>query len=402
MARVRKGGNESLRSDFLASIATSYSTPEIAIVSGKGAYLKDADGKTYLDFLSGIATNALGAAHPKIIAAVREQIGKVSHISNLYAHPENIRLASRLREMVGDSASRVFFCNSGAEANEAAIKLSRLTGRKEIIAMRGAFHGRTLGALSITGQQSKRAPFLPLMSGIRFVDFDDLKGLRRAVSRRTAMVIVEPIQGENGVVVPEAGFLQGVAEISRSCGALFAVDAVQTGMGRTGSWFGYEDEGVRPDIITLAKALGGGLPMGAMIATSTAPQFSPGQHGSTFGGNPIVAAAANVVIDVIEKDQLMERAIALHKTLKEALIDLPMIADVRGGGLLIGIVLTESRAKELAAKLQENGILVNAATDSVIRLAPPLIVTKKEISRFVEVFSRIVQALVKNPSGVRR
>jgi acetylornithine aminotransferase len=267
--------------------------------------------------------------------------------------------------------------------------------------MRGAFHGRTLGALSITGQQSKRAPFLPLMSGIRFVDFDDLKGLRRAVSRRTAMVIVEPIQGENGVVVPEAGFLQGVAEISRSCGALFAVDAVQTGMGRTGSWFGYEDEGVRPDIITLAKALGGGLPMGAMIATSTAPQFSPGQHGSTFGGNPIVAAAANVVIDVIEKDQLMERAIALHKTLKEALIDLPMIADVRGGGLLIGIVLSEPRAKELAAKLQENGILVNAATDSVIRLAPPLIVTKKEITRFVEVFSRIVLALVKNRSGVR-
>ena len=401
MARARKTGNESLRSDFLASIATSYSTPEIAIVSGKGAYLKDADGKTYLDFLSGIATNALGAAHPKIIAAVREQIGKVSHISNLDAHPENIRLASRLREMVGDSASRVFFCNSGAEANEAAIKLSRLTGRKEIIAMRGAFHGRTLGALSITGQQSKRTPFLPLMSGIRFVDFDDLKGLRRAVSRRTAMVIVEPIQGENGVVVPESGFLQGVAEISRSCGALFAVDAVQTGMGRTGSWFGYEDEGVRPDIITLAKALGGGLPMGAMIATSTAPQFSPGQHGSTFGGNPIVAAAANVVIDVIEKDQLMERAIALHKTLKEALIDLPMIADVRGGGLLIGIVLTESRAKELAAKLQENGVLVNAATDSVIRLAPPLIVSKKEITRFVEVFSRIVQALFKNRSGVR-
>jgi acetylornithine/N-succinyldiaminopimelate aminotransferase len=401
MARARKTGNESLRSDFLASIATSYSTPEIAIVSGKGAYLKDADGKTYLDFLSGIATNALGAAHPKIIAAVREQIGKVSHISNLYAHPENIRLASRLREMVGDSESRVFFCNSGAEANEAAIKLSRLTGRKEIIAMRGAFHGRTLGALSITGQQSKRTPFLPLMSGIRFVDFDDLKGLRRAVSRRTAMVIVEPIQGENGVVVPEPGFLQGVAEISRSCGALFAVDAVQTGMGRTGSWFGYEDEGVRPDIITLAKALGGGLPMGAMIATSTAPQFSPGQHGSTFGGNPIVAAAANVVIDVIEKDQLMERAIALHEMLKEAVIELPMIADVRGGGLLIGIVLSEPRAKELAAKLQENGILVNAATDSVIRLAPPLIVSKKEITRFVEVFSRIVQALFKNRSGVR-
>lgn len=389
----RKESNESLRSDFLASISASYATPEIAIVSGKGAYLKDANGKTYLDFLSGIATNALGAAHPRIVAAVRGQIAKVSHISNLYAHPENIRLAARLCQMVGDPASRVFFCNSGAEANEAAIKISRLSGRHEIVSMRGAFHGRTMGALSITGQESKRAPFLPLPGDVRFVDFDDLHGLNRAVSRRTAMVIVEPIQGENGVVVPQPGFLRGVEAIARERGALFAVDAVQTGMGRTGTWFGFEDEEIRPDIITLAKGLGGGLPMGAMIATSSAPQFSPGQHGSTFGGNPIVASAANAVIDVIERENLMAKAVTLHLILKKAIEELPMVAEVRGRGLLMGIVLSEARAKELVARLQEAGILANPATDSVIRLAPPLIITKKEIDLFIMAFTRIIRSI---------
>ena len=395
---VSKAGesNESLHSDFQDSISASYSTPEIAIVSGKGAYLKDANGQKYLDFLSGIATNALGAAHPQIVAAVTKQISKVSHISNLYAHPENIRLARKLAAMTGDAKARVFFCNSGAEANEAAIKLSRLTGRQEIIAMRGAFHGRTLGALSITGQQRKRAPFLPLLDHIRFVDYDDLVGLRRALSSRTAMVIVEPIQGENGVVVPRPGFLQGVEEIARSKGALFAVDAVQTGMGRTGHWFGYEEEGVHPDIITLAKGLGGGLPMGAMIATSTAPQFSPGQHGSTFGGNPIVAAAANAVIDVIERDDLMAKAVALHDLLKGALEGLPLVEEVRGGGLLIGIVLSEPRAKEFVAHLQVDGVLVNAATDYVIRLAPPLIITTREIDRFVTSFIKVSNSLLKS------
>ena len=401
MARARsgrKGANERLRAEFLSSISASYSTPEIAIVAGKGAYLTDADGKTYLDFLSGIATNALGAAHPEIISAVRKQVAKVSHISNLYAHPENIRLATRLCEMVGDSGSRVFFCNSGAEANEAAIKLSRLTGRNEIVSMRGAFHGRTLGALSLTGQQGKRAPFLPLLGDVRFVDYDDLDGLRRAVSRRTAMVIVEPIQGENGVVVPDSGFLRGVESIARKYGALFAVDAVQTGMGRTGTWFGFEDEGVRPDIITVAKGLGGGLPMGAMIATSSAPQFAPGQHGSTFGGNPIVAAAANAVIDVIEKKELMARAVTLHGYLKASISDLPMIAEVRGRGLLIGIVLTAPKAKEIVARLQQEGVLANAATDLVIRLAPPLVITMKEIDRFVTALKKTLNS---NASGSR-
>lgn len=385
--------NELLSESYRASISPSYSIPEIAIVSGKGAYLLDADGKKYLDFLSGIATNALGAAHPKIVKAVTDQVSQISHISNFYSHPETIRLASRLQGLVGDDGARVFFCNSGAEANEAAIKISRLTGRKEIISMRGAFHGRTMGALSLTGQQPKRAPFAPLLRDVRFVDFGDLQSLRYAVSRKTAMIIVEPIQGENGVVVPPFGYLRGVAEIAKSSGALLAIDAVQTGMGRTGQWFGYEDEGIRPDIITLAKGLGGGLPMGAMISTSSAPQFAPGQHGTTFGGNPIVAAASNAVIDVIESEKLMERASDLSYALQEALSHIPGVDHVRGKGLLIGVVLHDGVAKKVVAKLQQEGILANAANDDVVRLAPPLIITIKEVNAFVSAFSKVMAEL---------
>ena len=388
--RSRGRGNDAIRADYAEAISPSYSTPEIAVVSGKGAYLKDADGKIYLDFLSGIATNALGAAHPAIIKAVSRQVAQVSHISNFYAHPETVKLASRLQSMTGDPGARVFFCNSGAEANEAAIKLSRLSGRSEIIAMRGAFHGRTMGALSLTGQIAKQRPFLPLLRDVRFVDYDDVRGLKRALSNKTAMVILEPIQGENGVVVPEEGYLREVGNLSRSSGALFAIDAVQTGMGRTGTWFGYEDQGVRPDLITLAKGLGGGLPMGAMIALSTAPQFSPGEHGSTFGGNPIVAAAANAVIDVIERDALMDRALRLHHRLRDALLPLPGLVEIRGKGLLIGIVLDRPKAKGVVSRLQHEGILANAATDHVVRLAPPLIITEKEIDRFIKTFRKVI------------
>lgn len=390
---VRRESNETIRADYQRYLSESYAVPEIVISSGKGAYLKDADGKRYLDFLSGIATNALGAAHPRIISAVSGQVRAVSHISNFYAHSETIKLASRLQGMVGDQAARVFFCNSGAEANEAAIKISRLTGRSEIIAMRGAFHGRTMGALSITGQEAKRKPFFPLLKGVKFCEFDDLNSLRRAVSRRTAMVIVEPIQGENGVVVPAAGYLAEVAELTRSVGALLAIDAVQTGMGRTGQWFGYEDEGVTPDLITLAKGLGGGLPMGAMIATSTAPQFAPGQHGTTFGGNPVVAAAANAVIDVIEEEGLMKRAIELHHRLSDSISEIPGVQCVRGRGLLIGIVLEKPEAKFIVKALQEEGVLANAANERVVRLAPPLIITHKEVDLFIRGFASVMERI---------
>jgi acetylornithine aminotransferase len=392
--RAKRGkpaiGNEGFRSAHHAVISSSYTLPEIAIVSGKGSYLIDADGKRFLDFLSGIATNALGAAHPKIIKAIATQVAKLSHISNFYTNPETIRLANRLQQMTDDEGSRIFFCNSGAEANEAAIKLSRLTGRFEIISMRGAFHGRTMGALSITGQEAKRAPFLPLLKGVRFVDYGDLKALKAAVSSRTAMIIVEPIQGENGVVVPPIGYLKGAEEIARSKGALLAVDAVQTGMGRTGQWFGYEDEGIKPDVVTLAKGLGGGLPMGAMIAMSSAPQFSPGQHGTTFGGNPIVAAAANVVIDVIEAEGLMSSARDFFEFFESEISEIPGVAEVRGKGLLIGILLQRPQAKKVVIALQERGILVNAATDSVIRLAPPLNISMKEAKLFVSALRAVM------------
>ena len=371
-------------------MAANYATPSLTIVSGRGAYLIDASGNRYLDFLSGIATNALGAAHPKVISAINRQVRNVSHISNFYSNPESLKLAHRLVDMSGDQGARVFFCNSGAEANEAAIKLSFLTGRRQIVAMEGSFHGRTIGSLSITGQASKRKPFEPLLKKVRFVPFGDARALRRAVTRRTAMVIVEPIQGEHGVVVPQAGFLREVEEICRANGALFAIDAVQTGMGRTGEWFGFEQEGVKPDIIALAKALGGGLPMGAMISMGRAPRFSPGEHGSTFGGNPVVAAAANAVIDTIESEGLMGRAEALHLYLRSRIEGIPGVKLVRGRGLLIGIVLETPKAKEVVARLQEHGVLVNAPAEDVIRLAPPLIIKEREAEQFVAIFKEVM------------
>lgn len=391
LTRKGKISNQEFRERYQDSISASYSVPEITIVSGKGAYLVDADGKKYLDFLSGIATNALGAAHPKMIKAVTSQVAKVSHISNFYGNPETIKLAARLQAISGDPSARVFFCNSGAEANEAAIKISRLTGRREIIAMRGAFHGRTMGALSLTGQIQKRAPFRPLLSDIRFVDFGDLRGLKNAVSSKTAMIIVEPIQGENGVVVPPPGYLKGVEEIARRKGALLAIDAVQTGMGRTGQWFGYEDEGINPDIVTLAKGLGGGLPMGAMIAMASAPQFSPGQHGTTFGGNPVVAAAANAVIDVIEDEDLMGRSKELYDLFDQEISKIQRVAELRGKGLLIGVVLEEAEAKNVVNRLKGAGVLANAATDFVVRLAPPIIITMKEARSFISTFKKVMQ-----------
>ena len=289
------------------ALQDNYGTPGILLTKGKGAFVWDADGKKYLDFLGGIATNILGHAHPDIASAVSEQITRLGHVSNLYMHPQAIELAQKLQDLVGEPSARAFFCNSGAEANEAAIKLSRLTGRKRIVSTEGSFHGRTIGSLSITGQASKRAAFYPLLSKVKFAPYGDLNALRKFVNRKTAMVIVEAIQGENGVVVPPDGYLAGVREICDATGALFVIDAVQTGMGRTGEWFGYEHEGVKPDVITLAKGLGGGLPLGAMISLgSKVPTFRPGEHGSTFGGNPIACAAANAAIDFIVENDLLE------------------------------------------------------------------------------------------------
>jgi len=370
----------------------NYGVPAITLTSGKGILVTDEHGKKYLDFLGGIATNALGHAHPAIVKSVSKQIATLGHVSNLYSHPAGLQLAQKLIDMTGDSTARVFFCNSGAEANEAALKLSRKTGRSRIVATIDAFHGRTMGAISLTGQPSKRNPFKPLIKNIKHVTFGDITQMRKAVNSKTAMVIVEPIMGEAGVIVPPLGYLKQLRDLCNEHGVLLVFDCVQTGMGRTGTWFGYEDEKIRPDVITLAKGLGGGLPLGAMISLgSTTPQFSPGEHGTTFGGNPVAAAAGLAAIGVIEKSRLMTSAKSFEKRLKIKLGAIRGVTEVRGRGLLLGIALNGDYAKDLAGRLADRGILVNAPNADTIRIAPPMIVTKVQIDRFIAVFAQCMQ-----------
>jgi len=370
----------------------NYGEPSITLTSGKGIFVKDENGKRYLDFLGGIATNTLGHAHPAIVRAVSKQIATLGHVSNLYAHPAGLQLAQKLIDMTGDPTARVFFCNSGAEANEAALKLSRRTGKSRIVATIDSFHGRTMGAISLTGQPGKRNPFKPLIKNIKHVTFGDISQMRKAVSARTAMVIVEPIMGEAGVIVPPIGYLKQLRDMCNEHGVLLVFDCVQTGMGRTGTWFGYEDEKIRPDVITLAKGLGGGLPLGAMISLGSAtPRFAPGEHGTTFGGNPVAAAAGLAAIGVIEKSRLMTSAKIFEKKLRIKLEVVRGVKEVRGRGLLIGIGLDGNYAKELAALLADQGILVNAPNADTIRIAPPLNVTKVQIDKFVTVFRLCMQ-----------
>jgi acetylornithine aminotransferase len=373
---------------------TNYGTPSRTFVSGKGCVLKDDQGKSYLDFLAGIATNVLGHGHPAVIKAVTKQVSTLAHVSNFFAHPQGLLLASRLQKMTGDVNARIFFCNSGAEANEAALKISRRTGRSRIVAAQGSFHGRTMGALSMTGQPSKREPFTPLIKGITHVPYGDLSVMSRAVSKKTAMVIVEPIMGEAGVVTPEDGYLAGLREICDRVGALLVFDCVQTGIGRTGQWFGFEHEKVQPDVVTLAKGIGGGLPLGATIAYGRAAQLlQPGDHGTTFGGNPIACAAANAVLDVIESKNLMQSAKVFEKKIKKSLSGTPGISEVRGRGLLLGIELSTPIAKKVAAQMLEAGIVVNAANDQTVRIAPPLIVTLPQIEKFITTFKKIMKEI---------
>ncbi len=370
----------------------NYGVPSITLTSGKGLVVTDNNGKRYLDFLGGIATNVVGHAHPAIVKAVSKQIATLGHVSNLYSHLAGLELAQKLISLTQDPTARVFFCNSGAEANEAALKLSRKTGKSRIVATNNSFHGRTMGALSLTGQPEKRNPFKPLIKNIKHVNFGDISQMRKAVNSKTAMVIVEPIMGEAGVIVPPLGYLKQLREICNEHGVLLVFDCVQTGMGRTGTWFGYEDENIRPDVITLAKGLGGGLPLGAMISLgSNTPRFSPGEHGTTFGGNPVAAAAGLAAINLIEKNRLMTSAKSFEKRLKIKLGAVRGITEVRGRGLLIGIGLNGDYAKELAGRLADRGILVNAPNADTIRIAPALIVTKVQIDKFITIFAQCMQ-----------
>ncbi len=371
------------------AMQNNYGIPTITLVRGDGVEVWDDEERRYLDFLGGIATNILGHSHPAIVKAVSSQIRELSHVSNLYAHKPGVELAEKLRDMTNDPSARIFFCNSGAEANEAAIKISRLTGRTQIIAALGAFHGRTTGALSITGQEGKRRPFEPLLPDVRFVPYGDVKAMSRAVSKKTALVILEAIQGENGVVVPPIGYLKAVRELCDTKGALFAIDAVQTGMGRTGEWFGFESEGIAPDVITLAKGLGGGLPLGAMITLGKrVPAFKPGEHGSTFGGNPISCAAANAAVDHLVKRDLLWKVAQAGEFLKAELSMIGGVQEVRGRGLLLGIVLDSNVATELANKAASHGLLLNAPNKNVIRIAPALVVSKAQLKEFVKIFAK--------------
>jgi acetylornithine aminotransferase len=374
------------------ALQDNYGTPTIELVSGKGSVVKDVNGNTYLDFLAGIATNVLGHAHPAIVKSVTKQISTLGHVSNFYAHPNVLELAEKLQKLTGDKSARVFFCNSGAEANEAALKLSRKTGKYKVVATQEAFHGRTMGALSLTGQPSKRNPFKPLIKGIKHVPFGDSAAMKRAITKKTAMVIVEPIMGEAGVIVPPSDYLKNLRQYCDDNGALLVFDCVQTGMGRTGDWFGYEYSGIKPDVITLAKGLGGGLPLGAMIALGSASKlFVAGDHGSTFGGNPVVTAAALAVISSIEKEKILSHVDEVGEYLLTELALIPGVTEVRGAGLLIGLTLNAPVAKALTKKCQDLGVLINAPGDSTIRIAPALNVSMKQAQKFVAIFSQAMK-----------
>jgi acetylornithine/N-succinyldiaminopimelate aminotransferase len=374
-----------LAARWSAVMMSNYKTPPVALARGEGATVWDVDSREYTDLLGGIATTILGHAHPKVVEAITLQARKLGHVSNLAMHEPGVLLAERLLDLAG-RPGRVFFCNSGAEANEAAFKISRLTGRPEVVTAEGAFHGRTMGALALTGPPSKAAAFAPLPGGVRYVPYGDADALAGAVGEQTAMVLLEPMLGEGGVLPAPAGYLSAAAATAAECGALFAVDEVQTGIGRTGSWFMHQADGVAPDMITLAKALGGGLPMGALLAFGEAADLlTAGAHGSTFGGNPIAAAAALAVLDTIRDEGLLERAKELEHRFTAGIEGLghPGISGVRGRGALLGVVLTADVAGALEENLRAAGFLTNAVAPGVLRLAPPLVLTDAQVDAFV-------------------
>lgn len=388
-------GNQELTARWQGALMNNYGTPRLPLVRGAGARLWDADGKEYLDFVGGIAVNALGHAHPAVVEAVSRQIGSLGHVSNLFVAEPPVALAERLLQLFGRDG-RVYFCNSGAEANEGAFKIGRLTGRTHMVATQGGFHGRTMGALALTGQPGKQQPFLPLPGDVTHVPYGDAQALAAAVTEETALVIIEPIQGENGVVVPPAGYLKAARAITAATGALLVLDEVQTGVGRTGDWFAYQaHEGVLPDVVTLAKGLGGGLPLGATVAFGRAAELlRPGQHGTTFGGNPVACAAGLAVLDTIADEGLLADVKRQGEKLRDGIESLghPLVDHVRGAGLLLGIVLTGPHAPQVQQAAQEVGFLVNAPAPDVVRLMPPLNLRDDETGALLRALPGILDA----------
>ena len=382
-----------LQQRWNANLMANYGTPPVALVRGDGAVVTDPDGKEYLDLLGGIAVNVLGHAHPAVITAVTTQIATLGHVSNLYINEPAIALAEQLLAHLGTEDARVLFGNSGAEANEAAFKIARRTGRPTIIAAENSFHGRTMGALAMTGQSAKRTPFEPMPAGVQFVPYGDVAALEAVVDSDTAAVMLEPMMGEYGVVVPPEGYLAAAREITTRHGALLMLDEVQTGMGRTGWFFAYQATGIVPDVVTLAKGLGGGLPLGVCIGIGKAGALLElGQHGTTFGGNPVCCAAALAVLATLRQDNLLTRADALGKEIAAGIEELghPLVDHVRGAGLLLGVVLRAPVAPAAERAARDAGFLVNAARPDVLRLAPPLVLTDEQANRFIAALPAIL------------
>ncbi len=386
-----------LQRRWQAALMANYGTPPLALARGAGAEVWDVAGRRYLDLLGGVAVNALGHAHPAVVRAVTEQISTLGQVSNLYLSEPAITLAETLLDLLGATGSgRVLFCNSGAEANEVAFKIARRTGRSRIVSTDGAFHGRTMGALALTGQPAKRDPFEPMPPGVVFVPYGDPAALAAVIDGDTAAVFLEPVQGENGVVIPPAGYLQAAREITAARGALLVLDEVQTGIGRTGTWFAHQAAGVTPDVVTLAKGLGGGLPIGACIGIGAAAHLlQPGQHGSTLGGNPVCCAAALAVLRTIVADGLLDHVARLGKEIAAEVTALrhPLVSSVSAAGLLIGIGLTSPVSAQLATAARDAGFLVNPVVPDRVRLAPPLVLTEAQAREFLSALPAILDGV---------
>lgn len=385
-----QGAADSWQSHWNSALMETYGTPQIELVKGEGAVVTDSEGKEYLDLLSGIAVNALGHAHPAIIDAVTTQLSTLGHTSNIFAHPQVITLAENIRELLGEKAAdaQVFFCNSGAEANEAAFKIARATGRSRIISAERGFHGRTMGSLALTGQPDKRKPFEPMPAGVEYFPYGDIDALREMCDENVAAIFVESIQGETGVIPAPEGFLTDLRSLCDELGILMVVDEVQAGMGRTGDWFGFQAEDVLPDVITMAKGLGGGLPIGATVAMPKAQLLAKGMHGTTFGGNPVVCAAANAVIETIKQEKLLDNVREVGAFITEELSGHPRVTQVRGRGLMLGVVLDEP----LEADPLDYGLIINKPAPDVLRLVPPLNLTMDQARGGVEKIKKMLDA----------
>lgn len=386
---------------FGDAIMRTLATPKLMLARGEGCRVWDTDGVEYLDFLAGIAVNSLGHAHPALVEAVSRQVGTLAHVSNYFSTAPQLELAERLRTITGaGDQGRVLFGNSGAEANEAAFKLARLNRgphgtRTRVLALNNAFHGRTMGSLALTGKPPMREAFEPLPGGVEHID-STIEALEAAVDDRVAALFIEPIKGEAGVLDLPEGFLVRARELTEQHGALLILDEIQTGVGRTGRWFAYQHEDIFPDAVTVAKGIAGGVPIGALVTFGWASDlFTQGQHGSTFGGNPLATAAGNAVLGEIERAGLVENAARRGEELRAIIrsYDSPLIGDVRGAGLLIGIGLTEGEAHRLSDAALAEGLIINAPNESSIRLAPPLIVGDAELAEFRERFGRALAAL---------